>query len=269
MDPYLEDAAVWPGVHDSLIIYARDVLQPLLLPRYYVEIRERIYLEDPRDVIYPDASVHRLHPSPVSAGSGTATLVADEPTVFRIERRQRETFLEIRAAGSHEVVTVIEFISPTNKWGTGNGREEYRKKQDEVLASNANLVEIDLLRRGSPVVVAPPGELLTLPRWDYDACVSRAAEREQVEVYQVSLRQRLPRPKIPVRSPDADVVLDLPSIFARCYDNGAYAARIDYNQPPPEPFRTDDAEWADVLLREAGLRGRADSRADADSQATP
>ena len=41
MDPYLEDPAVWPGLHDSLIVYTRDALQPLILPRYYVEIRER------------------------------------------------------------------------------------------------------------------------------------------------------------------------------------------------------------------------------------
>jgi hypothetical protein len=33
MDPYLEDPALWPGVHDSLIIYARDALQLVLVPR--------------------------------------------------------------------------------------------------------------------------------------------------------------------------------------------------------------------------------------------
>ena len=50
------------------------------------------------------------------------------------------------------------------------------------------------------------------------------------------------------------MVLDLPSTFAQSYDNGAYAVRVDYDQPPPEPFRPDDAAWTDTLLRNAGLR---------------
>src|SRR5437867_1464807 len=134
MDPYLEDPAVWPGVHDSLIVYARDALQPLLLPRYYIEIGERIYFEDPREVIYPDATVHERRPPMVSPGSA-ARLVPDQPTVFTVQLRQRETFLEIRAAGSHDIVTVIELISPANKYGSGHGREEYRAKQDQVIGS--------------------------------------------------------------------------------------------------------------------------------------
>jgi hypothetical protein len=256
MDPYLEDTALWPGVHDRLIVYSGDALQPLLMPRYYVEIGERVYLEDPREVLYPDATIHRRPRVPVVPGATTA-LLPDEPTVFAVEPRQRETFLEIRAAGSHEVVTIIELISPANKHASGHGRQEYRAKQDEVFGSSTNLAEIDLLRRGASVVVAPPGELLTLPRFDYVACVSRAADRRFVEVYAVSLRQRLPRVAVPLRDPDPDVVLDLPSIFDRCYDNGAYAARVDYDQPPPDPFRTDDDPWADTLLRQAGLRGQA------------
>jgi hypothetical protein len=258
MDPNLEDHALWPGVHDRLIVYIGDTLQPLLLPRYFVEIVERIYFEDPRDVIYPDAVIRERRP-PVPAGTargGVMVLVADEPAVFVVETRIRETFLEIRAVGSREVVTVIELISPANKYGGGHGREEYRTKQDQVLGSKTSLVEIDLLRRGSPVVVAPPGELLTLPRFDYLASVSRFADRKRVEVYAVSLRQRLPRIAIPLREGDPDVVLDLPTVFTQCYANGAYAARIDYDQPPSEPFRPEDEAWADALLRDAGPRGK-------------
>ena len=38
MDPYLEEPALWPGVHASLIVYIRDVLQPQLRPRYVAAI---------------------------------------------------------------------------------------------------------------------------------------------------------------------------------------------------------------------------------------
>ena len=128
MDPYLEDPAVWPGLHDRLIVYGSDALQPLLLPGYYVEIRERVYFEQSRDVIHPDATLHRRRPAPPSAGSAAVRVPAcgwaDEPTILRAETRQRESFLEIRSVGSREVVTVIEFISPANKYGAGQGREE-------------------------------------------------------------------------------------------------------------------------------------------------
>src|SRR5438874_6888770 len=87
MDPYLEDPAVWPGLHDSLIVYTRDALQPLILPRYYVEIRERVYFEDPREVIYPDDTVREFRPA-ASLSGGTAMLVPDEPAVLTIETRQ-------------------------------------------------------------------------------------------------------------------------------------------------------------------------------------
>jgi hypothetical protein len=166
-----------------------------------MEIRERVYFEQSRDVIYPDATLHRRRPAAPSASSA-AVLTADEPTILRTETRQRESFLEILSVGSREVVTVIEFISPAHKYGAGQGREEYRDKQEQVLGSAASLVEIDLLRRGLPVVVAPPGELLTLPRFDDQACVSRAGDRAQVEVYAVTLRERLPRISIPPREPD-------------------------------------------------------------------
>jgi hypothetical protein len=182
-----------------------------------------------------------------------AVLAPDEPTILTVETRQRESFLEIRAAGSHEVVTVIEIISPTNR--QGSGREEYLRKQGEVLDSKTHLAEIDLLRRGAPVVAAPVDMLMALPEYDYLVCVRRATYRGRVEVYSVTVCKRLPRVAIPLRAPDADVVLDLPSIFTRCYDNGAYATRIDYNQPPPEPLRPDDEAWADALLSAAGLRG--------------
>src|SRR5438445_13033337 len=91
MDPYLEDPALWPGVHESLIVYSRDALQPLLLPRYYVEVGERIYLEDPREIIYPDAAIHRRFPA-VAGRIDVVAPAADVPTVLVAEPRQRETF---------------------------------------------------------------------------------------------------------------------------------------------------------------------------------
>ncbi|MGH8059710.1 MAG: DUF4058 family protein, partial [Candidatus Entotheonellia bacterium] len=74
------------------------------------------------------------------------------------------------------------------------------------------------------------------------------------EVWAVSLRQRLPRIRVPLADDDPDVVLDLPAVFDRCYDAAAYARRLDYRREPPTPLEADDAAWAEALLRERGLR---------------
>ena len=95
---------------------------------------------------------------------------------------------------------------------------------------------------------------LALPRWDYLACVNRATARGQAEVYAFTVRERLPRLRIPLRSSEADVALDLPTAFSQAYEEGDYALRVDYAQAPPGPLRTEDAAWADELLHLAGLR---------------
>jgi hypothetical protein len=74
------------------------------------------------------------------------------------------------------------------------------------------------------------------------------------EVWATTLRQRLPRVRVPLADGDADVVLDLQSVFDRCYDEGAYARRLDYRRDPPAPLAEHDLAWATTLLREPGRR---------------
>lgn len=57
MDPWLEDPAHWPGVHQALITYLRDAMQPRLRPRYAATIGERIYVAAHHRSIYPDVMV--------------------------------------------------------------------------------------------------------------------------------------------------------------------------------------------------------------------
>ncbi len=253
MDPYLEDPALWPDVHFRLIAAIDRHLRPYLPPRYFSSLSERLYVEDVQNVISPDVTVLQV-PRPAAERGGAATLVADEPTVLLFNLEVREPYLEIRSVGSHEVVTVLELISPTNKSSAGRGRAEYRAKQEQVLASRANLVEIDLLRRAPSVAHVPPGSLQSLPPLDYLISVNRASARDRAEVYSFTLRDRLPLIRIPLRSPDPDVVLDLPAAFSECYDEGAYPVRLDYRQPPREPLHLADEAWVNDLLRSTGLR---------------
>ncbi len=82
MDPYLEDAARWPDVHQRLITYIGDNLQPLLRPRYHAHLGERVYAAMPNQTMYPDIAVTR-RPARESAASYTAGDLAPQITVER------------------------------------------------------------------------------------------------------------------------------------------------------------------------------------------
>ena len=146
MDPYLEDPQIWPGVHASFVVYLRDHLLPSLRPRYIAAVEERVYVEGPDREIIPDVWLRQMYPqAPVAA---TAVADEDAPVVVEVEPLEiHEPYVTILDSRSGKrVVTVIEVVSPSNKYA-GPGRRSYVAKQQEVLTSDTHLVEIDLLSR--------------------------------------------------------------------------------------------------------------------------
>lgn len=253
MDPYLEDHALWPDVHASLIAYTREALQPQIRPKYIARIGERIQLAAVGHSYVPDVLlVHPLRePAPTITEAGT--LVADEPqTIAYLDEERHVPYIEIISHETGDVVTLIEVLSPANK--VGDGRNQYLQKQSELLDTAVNLVEIDLLGYGKDTVLARNAVITEPSGWRYLINISRAQRRRELEVYAVPLPQRLPRCRIPLRPPDPDAVLDLPAVFSRCYDVGGYDLLIDYSQPPAVPLRDEEAAWLANLLQEKGLR---------------
>src|SRR4051812_9374510 len=111
MDPYLEHPATWPGVHRAMVVYLSDALQPRLDPRYVATIRERVF-EGPRcDVLFKRSR------SDVGRG-GVAVLEGDVPVLVRVSVEEiHESHIAIVDLQSEQrVVTVIEVVSPTNKY---------------------------------------------------------------------------------------------------------------------------------------------------------
>ena len=247
MDPYLEAAALWPGVHQRLITYTADVLQSNLRGRYHVLIGERVFIAAPPQSYYPDVTLVQ-YPPLHEPDSVVAVAEPDTPTAtgFYLEEAQRQPFIEIVHISSREVVTVLEILSPSNK--SSVGREEYVHKQQHLLASSTHLVEIDLLRTGEHTVACPPERLRT--PYHYVMCINRA--RQGWAAYAVALAQRLPRIGIPLQTPDADTILDLQTLFTRCYDNGDYADFLDYRRAPTPPLSGSDAAWVTLWLQQHG-----------------
>jgi hypothetical protein len=205
MDPYLERH--WGDVRASLVVYGADQMQPTLAVDLVARINTREYLE--REPTH------------------TSSRFQDEPIT--------ESFIEILdIAAQYRVVTTIEFLSSSTK-RPGSGNRLYRKKQRELEADRASLVEIDLVLGGRR------------------ATIRRGWNWHQSEVVPIPLHTPLPAIPIPLRQSEQDAKLMLQPLLEKAYRMGRYDD-IDYQEDADPPLEGRDAEWADALLRQAGKR---------------
>ena len=49
MNPYLEQPIFWSEFHSRLIVAIADALAPNLLPKYYIGVKTRTYLEEVKE----------------------------------------------------------------------------------------------------------------------------------------------------------------------------------------------------------------------------
>lgn len=249
MDPWLENARIWQGVHNSFIVYAAEMLQALIRPRFIAAVESRVYISSTGRNVVPDVvlSRGRNEPRGVSESSaGAALLEPDQALVLEhVEDEIHEAFVEILdLQHNQEIVTVIELLSSSNKL-LGEGHDLYREKQRQVLESSVSLVEIDLLRSGRHVLAVAESDLATLGTYDYLVAINRSWDRaKHTFLYPRTIRQRLPRIAVPLSHTDAPVTLDLQAIVDRVYDAGAFADRLNYDELCVPRLRPDDDAWA-------------------------
>jgi hypothetical protein len=220
MDPYLEDDALWPVFHHQLVMCLYQILQPGLVDRYRARVNQRHYVLEQ----------------------------ALFTSVLREEHH--EDYIEIRQRSDGRLVTLLEVVSPPNKV-TQAGRAAYLAKRDEGKKAKANLVELDLLLQGQPTLEYSRDGL---PDWDYAVTVTRSTQPERYEIYTTTLQKKLPRFRLPLAADDRDTVLDLHTAFTRCYDQGDFAAKIDYRKEPATPLGDEDRKWLLDVLKQQKLR---------------
>ncbi len=251
MDPYLEHPDRWPSVHSRLIVALADFLTPQLLPKYFVDIEQRIYLTAGQEkvVVVPDVAVKSDRPSK-NTGTNVAVAVAAEPVTVTVPMPEevKRNYLEIKEAASKEVVTAIEILSPTNK-RSGPGREKYERKRQQIFNSDTHLVEIDLLRSWESMLIFDCNL-----ESDYRILVSRQQNRPQANLYGFQVRDRIPLFPVPLQPGDAEPVIDLHDLLNQIYDRARYDLKIDYSITPAPRLSEVDAAWADNLLKQQGLR---------------
>jgi len=259
MNPWLEWH--WGDVHTSLTTYARDLLQPQLPPGLRARVEEYVAVEAQDEPEYdgdrfsPDVRVFERPGAASGSGAvGTAVTAVVEPLIVP-RKTEPETLRYIQIIDTktgHRVVTSIEFLSLANKT-TEEGRRQYRTKQQKMLDGRVNMVEIDLLRSGAWVLAVQKTSVPRAYRAPYRISVVRADQQHVAEIYRTSLRESLPTIRIPLRSRDDDVSLNLQTLIDTTYVNGGYED-IDYAQDPHPPLVGPDAEWAGQRLREKGMR---------------
>jgi hypothetical protein len=220
MDPYLEDESVWPAFQHQLVASLYQILLPGLVDRYRARVHQRNY-------------------------------ITEEPLFTSVIRQGREEeFIEIRQRGDGRLVTLIDLVSPVNKWNS-QGRAAYLETRKQARLQAANVVEIDLTLHGQPMIDFNRDGL---PDWDYAVTVTRHTQPERYEIYTATLPKRLPRFKLPLASDDRDTVLDLQSTFARAFEQGNFTARIDYTKAPSGKLTDKDAVWVDEWLQQMKLK---------------
>jgi hypothetical protein len=254
MNPYLEASQLWSEFHSRLIVAIADVLNPQIMPKYRAAVERRIYEMVDGDAVLvgiPDVSVTQPIelPHPIDPSGTIATVTPDPITVtLPMPEEVRENYLEIREVSTGLVVTVFEVLSPKNKQA-GNGRIAYETKRQQVLGSLAHLVEIDLLRAGTPMPVlgqAAPSL--------YRILVSRAQKRPRADLYAFGLQHPIPTFAVPLRPGDSEPILDLQQVIHELYDRAGFALVIDYDRFPEPQLTEIDQSWLVTQLHTQDLR---------------
>jgi hypothetical protein len=238
MNPYLEQDDAWHDFHERFIPAAAEWIEAGVGPRYIVRIDEHVYVHEGAERELVGRADVAIAQTEAWDGPATEQAYSESPVLVRLPvlDTAREGFIEVRDRRSRQLVTVVELVSPSNKL-SGPDRRQYLDKRNQLLASPAHLVEIDLLRGGPRLPVDD------LPPCDYYALVSRAEKRPEADIWPVHLRQRLPTIPIPLRPGDAPVMFDQQRVLDRVYDAAGYAKFI-YETPPDPPLTLDDAAWA-------------------------
>lgn len=246
MDPYLESPAHWSDFHPRFILEIAGAINDRLPDHYIARIGEHVMVVNPvleppgGSRFVPDVTVVRGAPADPAFGANVAAVIAPPAaTLLNIESLDpyTEAYVQVLRLPEQEVITVLELLSPTNKYGEGRG--EYMRKRREFRQQGVNVVEIDLLRAGVRLEFFQP-----LPAGHYYAFVSRGSRPTVTDAYPWTVQAPLPVIPVPLRAPDADVAVCLAEPFTAAYDSGRYWKLIDYTRPPPPPaFGPRDAEW--------------------------
>lgn len=214
MDPYLEEARLWPQFQQGFLTQLAEFIRRKVRSEYSLRLDEYNY---------------------------THTLVLFTSVV---QEEHREKFLEIRARNGR-TVTRIELLGIGIRT-LSTGRQHYLRLRQATIKQGANLVEIDLLLQGQCPL---PIDRSNLPAFDYLVSVVRSRRPDCCEIYTFTMDRRLPKVRIPLLPDDNDLIVDMQEIFDRTYER-VLAQQLDYRKPPPVLLSDQNARLVEQILRD-------------------
>ena len=253
MDPYLEDPWIWPDFHLTFAVALRTELNRRLPAGYVALVDRYVWVQGPETEERKRLGKPDVFLTGEGRSQGTpSSAIAVAPVEITLPSQTDKgiPYVRITDRAHRRLVTVIELLSPANK-APGKDREAYLMKQREYLASDVNVVEMDLLRKGERLPWIAP----SVAAANYYVMLSRAAERPRALVWPISVREPLRPIAIPLAVRDGDVALELGTCMNQAYDSAGYARELDYAQPPNPPLDEPDATWARQLLANRTSQG--------------
>lgn len=261
MDPYLE-GEMFQEFHETLAGEIRAQLIPKLRPKYVALLAKRYVMDRsalsifniPPRTFYPDVHVAKSpDPQRVPEASGAGVAIAEPPVELPSPIPEEVPLLsvEIRDVAERRLVTLIEILSPVNKYG--EGVRDYGERRMDLMQTSTHLLEMDLLRGGTRIQLV--GEPPPAPYYVY---LSRTQRRPYTQLWPIQLRDHLPTVPVPLLPPDPDVPLDLQAAVDTCFELVGYERLLDYSGPPPPPELSEaDLAWVNETLQDVGLRDTA------------
>lgn len=219
VDPFIEGTGLWWDLHEGFVTCSKAELNDRLPRDYYAISSRRIEQKSEEEVEVP--------------------------------------FIEIRDSRSgHELLTVIEVLSPRNKRRVGDtNRDNYARKREDLLRGRVSLVEIDLLRSGDRGVLgeaAMKSRAGLSPEPEYAVLVSRGhatPRRPMASLFPAYIDRPLPVIPVPLRQGEPELPLDLQAVFEQAYAAGPYRRYFREYPPQPEPpLPAERAEWLKGVL---------------------
>jgi hypothetical protein len=236
MDPYLE-GYLWPDVHTALASKIRQLLMPLLRPRYTARLAiyvvEDVLPEGDVGIMYPAVEVMQRRgagheaalPPPTVAASTVTPVTLSIPVLLPVEIHI--PVVEVRDTAQNRLITSIEVLSPVNK--REPGLQQYRQKRQRLYQMGIHLIEIDLLRRGTRPIVDP-----RVHESAYAIGGTRAHSGTTL-IWAMELNDPLPTIPVPLHPPDEDVQLNVGAVLQAVYDEAGYDLSINYAEDSPPP----------------------------------
>ncbi len=166
--------------------------------------------------------------------------VSIEQRIYQIIHTIKDRYLEVREVATKELITVIEVLSPTNK--RSEGRSLYETKRIKILTSMTNLVEIDLLRSGRPMMVQGA------PESQYRILVSRSSDRPNADLFVFDLQEAIPDFPVPLRGETPEPIVSLQTVLNETYQRGRLDLLIDYTIDPIPGLKAHDRQWMQEIL---------------------